>query len=627
MRYPSFGMTPEGGDARGSMEDKWPMGGRYAMIRRIKEALAVRRGDEDAQTFQLLKNTSGSLMLQKLRQLFVVMLANNFFVMIMLNVDSAVVGWKIGQDAVASVNYLQPFDLVIGALVALFSNGIATLMSKQLGEYDPDVTERKKKAVLLITLLATIVLSVIQVPICVLLFGIYNIEAPVLEMAWRYAIVSMLYTPFSIMNTIGTYLLTSLGHAKTILKASMLQGVANAAMDVLFVFGLGLSTEGVGLGNLIAGLAFFVYVVHSLKKNTSILTIDWSASCRKEMVDIVRYGTASLVSFLSAALFNIIFFWFITQRVSDAGVAFHSVCLFAGTLVTVLSDSLYDALNPLAGMLSTIGDRVGMHRLLRQALVLGLALGGTFTAFVWLFPWVFFRAYGFAEATAMGVAVLRCYALHFVLGGINVLMRMYFNTWDDLKYASLLASLNNIVLPSVFSAIFFLLGAPYTIWLSFAVTDLVCFVMAWTHYRHGYHARQAHAAPVEFNCIIHPDEAPVAAGQLQDLLLENGIASSLANRVAICVEEIGAYALPAKRNGQVTIQLYACITNGEATVVMLDDGQCVALPEPDQQARLTLGNYDVLRSIANNATYDYVLDLNRFTVKLQGKEEGLASPA
>ena len=85
------------------------------------------------------------------------------------------------------------------------------------------------------------------------------------------------------------------------------------------------------------------------------------------------------------------------------------------------------------------------------------------------------------------------------------------------------------------------------------------------------------------------------------------------------MEEIGAYAVPAKKNARVTIQLYACVSDGEASIIMLDDGQCVAFPETKQESVLVTSNYEMLKRIASETAYDYVLDLNRFMVKLHGR--------
>ena len=86
--------------------------------------------------------------------------------------------------------------------------------------------------------------------------------------------------------------------------------------------------------------------------------------------------------------------------------------------------------------------------------------------------------------------------------------------------------------------------------------------------------------------------------------------------MAICVEEIGAYAIPVKQNARVTIQLYACVSEGETSIIMMDDGQCVAFPEAEQENVLATSNYEMLKRVASECAYDYVLDLNRFTVKL-----------
>ena len=52
---------------------------------------------------------------------------------------------------------------------------------------------------------------------------------------------------------------------------------------------------------------------------------------------------------------------------------------------------------------------------------------------------------------------------------------------------------------------------------------------------------------------------------------------------------------------------------------MLDDGQCVAFPETDRESFLATSNYEMLKRVASETAYDYVLDLNRFTVKLHSR--------
>lgn len=588
-------------------------------VEKMNQIINKKRNDgKNSETYQLLQSGDGSLMLKKLYWLFPVMLLNRISIMIMLYVDSIVVGWGIGEKAVASVNYFQPFDLVMGALVALVSTGVAILMSKQLGANDPEGMERKKKAVLYSTLLLSFVLSVIQIPIYFILLRLYAMDAAVHHMALRYAYASMLATPFSIMNTIGTYLLTSTGRAKTVLIASLLQSGVNLILDVFFVFECGMSTDGAGLGNLGANIVYWAYILNHLLRHSEFLKINRRVECRREMLDIVKYGAPNLISMLADAIFGAIFFWFISKRLFDAGIAIHSVCMFAASFAGVINFSLRFAMQPLTGMLSTIGDAEGMHRLLKRTMALCLILCGSILLTAEFFPDLFFRAYGYREIPDIGIAALRAYALHFLLMGVNGLLQLYFNSWDDTKFASMHSSLSSLILPAVFSVMFFLFGAPWTLWLCYGLADVICFAIAWKRYLWKYQSKRSHAVPNEFNVITHPDEAPQAAAQLEDVLLENGISRSLANRVALCVEEIGAYAVPAKKNARVTIQLYACVSDGETSIIMLDDGQCVAFPETNRESILATSNYEMLKRVASETAYDYVLDLNRFTVKLHG---------
>ncbi len=571
----------------------------------------------DTEVYQLLQRGDSSLMMKKLYRLFPVMLLNRISIMIMLAIDSIVVGWRIGGKAVASVNYLQPFHLVIGAVTLLISSGVATLMSKQLGTNDPGGMERKKKAVLYATLLVALVLSIIQIPICRILFNLYDMDAATLHMARRYAYAFMLCTPFSIMNTICTYLLTSIGHASTILTASLLQSGVNVVLDVLFVFGFGMSTDGAGLGTLGAGVAYWVFMVRHLFRHSEYLKIDFKVKCRHEILDIVRYGMPLMITSLAEATFGALFIWFISKSLSDTGVGIHSVCLFAASFATAITLSLRAAMQSLTGMLSTIGDVEGMHQLLKRAMRLCLIICCGITLTAELFPVLFFHAYGFHSVPAQGTAALRAYSLHFILMGVNTLLLLYFNSWDDVKFASVCSSLGSFILPAFFSTVLFLFGVPWTIWLCYVAADIICFALAWHRYLHTYRSKNSFSAPNEFNVITHPDEAPRAAEQLQHMLLDNGIAPSLANRVSLCVEEIGAYAVPVRNSTCVTIQLYACVyPEGETTIIMLDDGQCITFPKETRKSALAATNYELLREISTEVTYDYVLDLNRFIVKL-----------
>ena len=503
-------------------------------VEKMNQIINKKRNDgKNSETYQLLQSGDGSLMLKKLYWLFPVMLLNRISIMIMLYVDSIVVGWGIGEKAVASVNYFQPFDLVMGALVALVSTGVAILMSKQLGANDPEGMERKKKAVLYSTLLLSFVLSVIQIPIYFILLRLDAMDAAVHHMALRYAYASMLATPFSIMNTIGTYLLTSTGRAKTVLIASLLQSGVNLILDVFFVFECGMSTDGAGLGNLGANIVYWAYILNHLLRHSEFLKINRRVECRREMLDIVKYGAPNLISMLADAIFGAILFWFISKRLFDAGIAIHSVCMFAASFAGVINFSLRFAMQPLTGMLSTIGDAEGMHRLLKRTMALCLILCGSILLTAEFFPDLFFRAYGYREIPDIGIAALRAYALHFLLMGVNGLLQLYFNSWDDTKFASMHSSLSSLILPAVFSVMFFLFGAPWTLWLCYGLADVICFAIAWKRYLWKYQSKRSHAVPNEFNVITHPDEAPQAAAQLEDVLLENGISRSLANRVAL----------------------------------------------------------------------------------------------
>ena len=152
---------------------------------------------------------------------------------------------------------------------------------------------------------------------------------------------------------------------------------------------------------------------------------------------------------------------------------------------------------------------------------------------------------------------------------------------------------------------------------------------------------------------VHPEEAVEASRELRSYAEEHGISKRIAYRAALCMEEMVAYARAAEaidpimkliEESEAEKKFAAVATMGgtapwaekvmkeiadrlsvevivrfkgehEAIFIELDDGKCIALDKNDISRKLITDNYELLKKLAKNVEYQYILNMNytRFT--------------
>lgn len=71
-----------------------------------------------------------------------------------------------------------------------------------------------------------------------------------------------------------------------------------------------------------------------------------------------------------------------------------------------------------------------------------------------------------------------------------------------------------------------------------------------------------------------------------------------------------AYAAESQKRNDVSTLVNVRFKSDSATFTILDDGVCIALDEDREHQELITNNYDLVKCIAKEVDYQYVLDLN-----------------
>ncbi len=558
----------------------------------------------------------GALTGKKLMQYFPTMFVNNLSVLLIITVDGLVVGNFVSSDALAAVNIFYPASMLIGVVSALIGSGAGTSVALAVGKNDYDRLRKIKSAVKWLMVLGALFMAVAQIPLAYGVITSYGMDENMTSLTWQYAIGVMIATPFGLCSTVGTYQLQATGNMHWLMKLSIMEGIANLLLDLLFVGPCQMGILGASMGTACANFLRCSATLFILIKYTDVFKTDGEKPSLKVCKDVIKCGIPEALNALMTAFLNYFMMQVIIHTFGDKGGVIKGVCSFCFSLTNVAINGTRGAMLPLIGILSGARDWDGLRILFRQCIRLLVFLTFIMTILVFFFPEAFYTIHGVKDVPPTGELSLQLFALHFMFSGCNTLFRQYFVNRSDTKYANILTTVGNIALPFV-AFLLSLFFPPFIIWISYLVTEFFMVVSNFIRYKTWV---KKDCAEIEqlvgvLSLAIAPNEAAEASEKLKAYADDKHVDTSTSYKMALCLEEMVAYAHAANEEEELSIEVYARFSKENATLAILDDGKHIALDEDREQQKLITDNYELVKRIASEVHYQYVLNMN-YTVMI-----------
>ena len=554
---------------------------------------------------------TGSLTRRKLREYIPALLMTNLATLLLISVDGLVVGNLVGSEALSAVNILYPAVRVVGVISVLIANGAATSLSKKMGENDRENILYGKSAVNQLMISAAVFVAIVQIPVVFWIIRSYHLSPELHRLTWQYAAGIMISLPFGLISTVGVCQLQIVGKMKALMWLALLEGCVNLLLDLFFVGVLNMGVAGAGFGTAGANVVRCSATVLYLAKKTDIYNCGGRKARREDRREILSLGLPEASYSMILALQSYIMIRFILVFFGDAGGIIKGVCVFSSSLVNVLILGVQRAMRPLAGLMTGAEDRAGLRILMRQCGMLATVFTCFMTLTVELFPGVFYTLHGVSEIPEGGLLSLRLYALHFLFLAYNTLLRLYLTNRGEEKFSTGLTLLGYATLPIFAFALTRVLPGPY-LWLSYLFTEILIFSLGLWRYGTWLKKDQSSLDPSasRLSLTVKPGEAVEASRQIRRWATENGFPDRIAYRVALCMEEMTAYAAASQKREDINIQIMILFTENGARFTMLDDGSCIALDEDQETQTLITDNYGLMKKLAKSVHYQYLLNMN-----------------
>lgn len=562
----------------------------------------------------------GGLTLRKLSEYIPAMIMTNLSVLLLMSVDGLVVGNCCGSDALSSVNIFYPVSLMTGTLSVLAASGIATSISTAMGMNDPDKIDRIRGVSLRIMIILAAAVGVLQIPVVWLMIRSYGLSDEMYVLTWQYAIGLMICAPLSLISNVGTYQLQISGRMRVLMWLSVMEGISNLAFDLVFVNALHMGVAGAGAGTACANLLRCSATVFYLNRYTDMYRSSGYRLKAADVKEVLGCGGPDTTYSLVVAFQRYFFMQIILNAFGPDGGAIKGVCSFCFSIANVLISGVVEGTRPVVGLLSGADDKKGLSIVMKQGLVLNAMTALMATLVVWIFPGTFFALHGIREIPDAGIMSLRLFSLYFVFRGFDYMMRMYLSNRKDSGYAVALTMVGNGTLP-VFAFIISRMAAPPLIFLSYLLTELLVFALSMRRYRWWLAKDRKEQLDNEEEVVLYmtirPEDAVEASRSLRAFADENGMDKRVAYRIALCMEEMVAYAKEVNKsifpikNKPVNVEVMVkFIGKHDAIFTVLDDGECIALNKYEEQQKLITSNYGIIKKVAKSVDYQYILNLN-----------------
>lgn len=567
------------------------------------------------------------LVRRKLWEYIPVMIITNLSIFLISRVDSIIAGNFVGKEAFSAVNIFFPVSVFIGAFSTITAQGISTSISTAMGTNDTKEIARVRGASLHITVGMAIFTGLIQIPITIAIIHSYNLSPELHSMTWQYAIGCMISAPFSVISTVGTLLLQIAGKMKPLMVLSISEGVANVVFDLFFVAVLQMGVAGTGYGTLCANLIRCTATVIYLWKKTDFRKAKFYWPPLRLTGSILRVGLPDAAFPVISAIQNYFILLIVMEEFGMDGSVFNGAASFCLSLAQVLILGIQAGTRPLMGLFIGARDQAAVKELLKQSVAAVLIIIGTATALFELFPQVVYAINGIREIPEGGIACLRIYSILFIIRGFTFMIRLYLSNMKDIRFATLLTLFGNASIP-VFAFLILLIAPGPFVYLSYTLTEVLVLLLSLLRYRKLAGREESRNSDItELFMTVRPEDAVAASRELRRFADEHGIEKSVSYKIALSMEEMVAYvksahALSKGRDDQTSVEVMVrFLDKNNAVFVTLDSGECIALDKDSQKEALITDNYNLIKKLAKEVTYQYILKLNYTTLTFQANQK------
>ncbi len=395
-------------------------------------------------------------------------------------VDGFFVSNWVGNTEFASVNFIFPFIMMVGAFGFMFGTGGAALISKTLGEGEKKRAQSIFSLIVYATIVVGVVLSAVSMifirPIAIFL----GAEGDMIEQCVIYGRIILATTPALMIQFATSPLFIVAEKPKLGLAVTVVAGVTNMVGDALFmavfrlgIFGAGLATA---LGQLIGGI---IPIIYFSAKNSTPFRLGKTELDLGSLFKVCINGSSELMSNISMSVIGMLYNAQLMKYAGQDGVSAYGTIMYVNFIFIAIFIGYSTGISPVVSFHYGAGNTDELKSLLKKSTVfivvcsvamfaisefLGRPLASIFVG----------KDPNLLDMTAHAFSV---YAFSFFFTGIAIFGSAFFTALNDGLTSALISFLRTLLFQGALVLILPLFFKLEGIWVSIVFAELLSVIM------------------------------------------------------------------------------------------------------------------------------------------------------
>ena len=392
-------------------------------------------------------------------------------------VDMAMVGQYHGPEGSAALAVVAPVWNIIYSFGLLMGIGGSVLFSTIRGKADGDI--KKSNEYFTVSVIGSVIFAAV-IWLIVIFFDrnlliVFGAQDHTLKLAREYVLPIKFAIPFFLFNQMLAAYLRNDKNPALATGAVLVGGIFNIFGDYFFVFACDMGAFGAGLATAIgSSLSFIVMISHFFTKKNTLRLVKPEGLVRK-LKEIIATGFSTFFIDVAMGILTILFNRQIMVYLGTNALSVYGVIVNISTFVQCCAYSVGQASQPIISTNFGAGRGERIKETLKYALGTVAVFSILWTAVTMAMPNVFIRVFmsPTPEVLEIAPAILRCYAISFVLLPLNIFSTYYFQALMKPKTAFVASVARGLVISGI---LIYLLPAVFggdMIWFAMPVTELV----------------------------------------------------------------------------------------------------------------------------------------------------------
>ena len=402
-------------------------------------------------------------------------------------VDGLFVSNFAGKTPFAAINLVMPFVMVLGGIGFMIGTGGTALVSKVLGEGEPEKAKRYFTMMILFTLLVGAVLTVFGVTMMEKVARFLGATDEMLHDCVLYGRIVISFTAaFMLQNVFQSFLIAA-EKPKLGLIATVAAGVTNMALDALFIAGFHWGVAGAaiatGLSQCVGGLFPLIYF---LRPNSSKLRLVRTKLELRPILNACGNGSSELMSNISSSIVSMIYNFQLLKYIGEDGISAYGVLMYVQFVFIAIDIGYSIGCAPIVGFHFGAQNHTELKNMLGKSVKLMCGAGVVMAVLAQVLAAPLARLFvGYDEVLyRLTCHAFRLFSFAFLFAGFNIFASSFFTALNNGLISAVISFLRTLVLQTssviLLPLIFGVDGIWYAITAAeiFATTISVIFLFA-----------------------------------------------------------------------------------------------------------------------------------------------------